>query len=50
MCDLGQHNMPQRAPVDSIQIGNNSSPLASHAALYLVSFNNKHNNVELFND
>jgi hypothetical protein len=24
--------------VDSIQIGNNSSLLASHAALYLVSF------------
>jgi hypothetical protein len=32
------HALPQRAPVDSIQIGSNSSPLASHAALYLVSF------------
>jgi hypothetical protein len=28
------HALPQRAPVDSIQIGNNSSPLALHAALY----------------
>jgi hypothetical protein len=31
------HDLPQR-PVDSIQIDNNSSPLASQAALYLVSF------------
>jgi hypothetical protein len=30
------HALPQRPPVDSIQIGNNSSPLASHAVLYLV--------------
>jgi hypothetical protein len=32
------HALPQRPPVDSKQIGNNSSPLASHAALYLVFY------------
>jgi hypothetical protein len=32
------HALPQQAPVDSKQIGNNSSALASQAALYLVSF------------
>jgi hypothetical protein len=33
------HALPQRAPVDSIQIGNNSIPLASsQATLYLVYF------------